>query len=59
MMNYFRNTEEFHIDFMVGRCLESCLLSAFFGKFWFTFWILNQFKPETESQLVCAWTIEY
>jgi len=29
-MNYFRNTEDFHIDFMVGRCLESCLLSAYF-----------------------------
>jgi len=34
MMNYFRNTEEFHIDFMVG-----CFYGLCFGvRAWKAFW---------------------
>ena len=29
-MNYFRSTEEFHIDFMVGKHLEPCFFSLLF-----------------------------
>jgi len=48
-MNYFRSTEEFHIDFMVGRIVEFCLFSCF----WQSYGLSNITSANTDNLVHC------